>query len=200
MASHALPPPALTTSLHPYRRYSRFEMSSLLEAMDLCQEAYDGRDEQLKGALADQQKIDEAKRSFAAAAEVVVAFCKEEKGSMEAEAPAIQITPDDGAAIVKGKEMLATLEGYTSGAARDKRAAQLAPAQEQWDFLMNASEMDNKCAPGRASDGGRLPHAQRHRSPRLTSCASPSTPGTPSTRCRSSRVRWSSSSSSSATR
>jgi len=119
-------------------------MSSLLEAMDLCQEAYDGRDEQLKGALADQQKIDEAKRSFAAAAEVVVAFCKEEKGSMEAEAPAIQITPDDGAAIVKGKEMLATLEGYTSGAARDKRAAQLAPAQEQWDFLMNASEMDNK--------------------------------------------------------
>ena len=46
----------------------------------------------------------------------------------EAEAPAIQITPDDGAAIVKGKEMLATLEGYTSGAARDKRAAQLAPA------------------------------------------------------------------------
>jgi actinin alpha len=124
--------------------YSRFEMSSLLEAMDLCQEAYDGRDEQLKGALADQQKIDEAKRSFAAAAEVVVAFCKEEKGSMEAEAPAIQITPDDGAAIVKGKEMLATLEGYTSGAARDKRAAQLAPAQEQWDFLMNASEMDNK--------------------------------------------------------
>ena len=123
-------------------------MSSLLEAMDLCQEAYDGRDEQLKGALADQQKIDEAKRSFAAAAEVVVAFCKEEKGSMEAEAPAIQITPDDGAAIVKGKEMLATLEGYTSGAARDKRAAQLAPAQEQWDFLMNASEMDNKCALG----------------------------------------------------
>ena len=135
-------------------------MSSLLEAMDLCQEAYDGRDEQLKAALADQQKIDEAKRSFAAAAEVVVAFCKDEKGSMEAEAPAIQITPDDGAAIVKGKEMLATLEGYTSGAARDKRAAQLAPAQEQWDFLMNASEMDNKCAPGRASDGGR-PHARR---------------------------------------
>ena len=128
-------------------------MSSLLEAMDLCQEAYDGRDEQLKAALADQQKIDEAKRSFAAAAEVVVAFCKEEKSSMEAEAPAIQITPDDGAAIVKGKEMLATLEGYTSGAARDKRAAQLAPAQEQWDFLMNASETDNKCAPGRASDG-----------------------------------------------
>ena len=134
-------PPRLTT-LFPYPRYSRFEMSSLLEAMDLCQEAYDGRDEQLKGALADQQKIDEAKRSFAAAAEVVVAFCKEEKGSMEAEAPAIQITPDDGAAIVKGKEMLATLEGY-SGAARGKRAAQLAPAQAV-GFLMNASEMDNK--------------------------------------------------------
>lgn len=172
-------------------------MSSLLEAMDLCQEAYDGRDEQLKGALADQQKIDEAKRSFAAAAEVVVAFCKEEKGSMEAEAPAIQITPDDGAAIVKGKEMLATLEGYTSGAARDKRAAQLAPAQEQWDFLMNASEMDNKCAPGRASDGGRLPRAPPQLSP---PAPPPSTPGTPSTRCRSSRVRWSSSSSSSATR
>ena len=177
-------------------------MSSLLEAMDLCQEAYDGRDEQLKGALADQQKIDEAKRSFAAAAEVVVAFCKEEKGSMEAEAPAIQITPDDGAAIVKGKEMLATLEGYTSGAARDKRAAQLAPAQEQWDFLMNASEMDNKCAPGRAS---RTQHASHTRTataphgshlPRLLL----STPGTQSTRCRSSRVRWSSSSSSSATR
>ena len=148
-------------------------MSSLLEAMDLCQEAYDGRDEQLKGALADQQKIDEAKRSFAAAAEVVVAFCKEEKGSMEAEAPAIQITPDDGAAIVKGKEMLATLEGYTSGAARDKRAAQLAPAQEQWDFLMNASEMDNKCALGtRLSDTGRLPRAPRHSSPSLTSRAS----------------------------
>ena len=177
-------------------------MSSLLEAMDLCQEAYDGRDEQLKAALADQQKIDEAKRSFAAAAEVVVAFCKEEKGSMEAEAPAIQITPDDGAAIVKGKEMLATLEGYTSGAARDKRAAQLAPAQEQWDFLMNASEMDNKCALGtRLSDTGRLPHAQRHSSPQLSPPAPPpSTPGTPSTRCRSSRVRWSSSSSSSATR
>ena len=132
-------------------------MSSLLEAMDLCQEAYDGRDEQLKGALADQQKIDEAKRSFAAAAEVVVAFCKEEKGSMEAEAPAIQITPDDGAAIVKGKEMLATLEGYTSGAARDKRAAQLAPAQEQWDFLMNASEMDNKCALGTRLGRGTAP-------------------------------------------
>ena len=175
-------------------------MSSLLEAMDLCQEAYDGRDEQLKGALADQQKIDEAKRSFAAAAEVVVAFCKEEKGSMEAEAPAIQITPDDGAAIVKGKEMLATLEGYTSGAARDKRAAQLAPAQEQWDFLMNASEMDNKCALGTRLGRG-TPPTQRPSSPTaLTSRASPSTPGTPSTRCRSSRVRWSSSSSSSATR
>ena len=148
-------------------------MSSLLEAMDLCQEAYDGRDEQLKGALADQQKIDEAKRSFAAAAEVVVAFCKEEKGSMEAEAPAIQITPDDGAAIVKGKEMLATLEGYTSGAARDKRAAQLAPAQEQWDFLMNASEMDNKCALGtRLGHGGRLPRAPPQRPTALTSRAS----------------------------
>ena len=85
---------------------------------------------------------------------------------MEAEAPAIQITPDDGAAIVKGKEMLATLEGYTSGAARDKRAAQLAPAQEQWDFLMNASEMDNKCALGtRLSDTGRLPHAHRATAP-----------------------------------
>ncbi len=176
-------------------------MSSLLEAMDLCQEAYDGRDEQLKAALADQQKIDEAKRSFAAAAEVVVAFCKEEKGSMEAEAPAIQITPDDGAAIVKGKEMLATLEGYTSGAARDKRAAQLAPAQEQWDFLMNASEMDNKCALGtrlgRGTPPTRTARTAPHRSP---PAPPPSTPGTPSTRCRSSRVPWSSSSSSSATR
>ena len=148
-------------------------MSSLLEAMDLCQEAYDGRDEQLKAALADQQKIDEAKRSFAAAAEVVVAFCKEEKGSMEAEAPAIQITPDDGAAIVKGKEMLATLEGYTSGAARDKRAAQLAPAQEQWDFLMNASEMDNKCALGTRLGHGTPPtRAAPQRPTALTSRAS----------------------------
>ena len=152
-------------------------MSSLLEAMDLCQEAYDGRDEQLKGALADQQKIDEAKRSFAAAAEVVVAFCKEEKGSMEAEAPAIQITPDDGAAIVKGKEMLATLEGYTSGAARDKRAAQLAPAQEQWDFLMNASEMDNKCALGTRLGHGAPPtrpaRTAPHRSPSRASSLHP---------------------------
>ena len=136
-----------------------------------------------------------------AAAEVVVAFCKEEKGSMEAEAPAIQITPDDGAAIVKGKEMLSTLEGYTSGAARDKRAAQLAPAQEQWDFLMNASEMDNKCALGTRLGRGTPPtHAAPQLPTTLTSRASSLTTGTPSTRCRSSRVRWSSSSSSSATR
>ena len=63
---------------------------------------------------------------------------------MEAEAPAIQITPDDGAAIVRGKGMLTALEAHTTGAARDRRAAQLAPAQAQWDMLMERAEMDNK--------------------------------------------------------
>ena len=146
-------------------------MSSLLEAMDLCQEAYDGRDEQLKGALADQQKIDEAKRSFAAAAEVVVAFCKEEKehgGGGAGDRDHARRRRGDR----EGKEMLATLEGYTSGAARDKRAAQLAPAQEQWDFLMNASEMDNKCAPGRALGPGDASHTPSAAPHALTSRAS----------------------------
>lgn len=123
--------------------YSRFELPDLEQMMALCQAALDARQTSVRDALARQKELDGQKKAFAAAAEAVLEFVKTERATYDDLVPAISIKPDDSEAIARGKQMLAELDQHMSPAAREKRAAQLLPAQELSDKLMEAAELDN---------------------------------------------------------
>lgn len=123
--------------------YSRFELPDLEQMMALCKAALDARHTSVRDALARQRELDDQKKAFAAAAAAVVEFVNTERAKYDDLIPAISIKPDDSEAIARGKQMLAELDEHMSPAARGKRAAQLLPAQELSDKLMEAAELDN---------------------------------------------------------
>ena len=123
--------------------YARFELGDLEQMMSLCQAALDSRHTSVCAALERQKELDKQKKDFAAAADAVLEFVKAERAKYDELVPAISIKPDDTEAIARGKQMLAALDEHMSPAAREKRAAQLLPAQELSDKLMEAAELDN---------------------------------------------------------
>uniref|UniRef100_A0A7S0LN62 Calmodulin n=1 Tax=Coccolithus braarudii TaxID=221442 RepID=A0A7S0LN62_9EUKA len=123
--------------------YSRFDLEELQRIMGEVKRCAEERTSQLQEALERQQHIEKQKQAFATAAEAVLEFVRQQKQALEVAAPAIAIREDDPGSLMRGKQMLVALEEHLSSKARDARHAQLQPAQELSDFLLEAAALDN---------------------------------------------------------
>lgn len=108
------------------------------------EKAVDAAEERTARLAAEREKmasIDDMKRQFAQAAEMVLAFLKGEKAALEAATPPSTIPPGDTEAIATGKATLAYLEAYASKAA--ERSEIFVDAKRLADALMAEAEVDN---------------------------------------------------------
>uniref|UniRef100_A0A7S0JEU1 Calmodulin n=1 Tax=Calcidiscus leptoporus TaxID=127549 RepID=A0A7S0JEU1_9EUKA len=123
--------------------YSRFTLFDLQRFMAEVKRCFEQRQEELQASLDRQKYIEEQKLAFAKAAEMVLVYVREQKQTLEAVAPAINVREEDPASVAHGKQVQAALEEQLTATARDERLAQLKTAQELSDFLLEAAATDN---------------------------------------------------------